>query len=414
MISVKSRSRFEGEFSLPGDKSMTHRAVLLNAAASGEAVITGALVAGDTLATCRCMQALGAKIQIDGTAVLVKGTGELRSGAELDCGNSATTMRLLTGLLSGKGVHATLFGDSSLSKRPMERIREPLSLLGARLQTADGHAPIVVAPARLHGAFLKTEIPSAQVKSAILLAGLSADGETTVEESAKTRDHTENMLRFMGANIAVNGNRVTVQRSELKATDVSVPADISSAAYLMALGALKGKTLCKNVGVNPTRIGILNVFDKMGVNYFLRNRRVLGGEEIADILVEKSPLQAIEIGEEQIPSLIDELPLIALLCAFADGESRICGARELRVKESDRIKTTANMINALGGDCKETEDGFIIRGKKTLDGGRVDSYLDHRIAMSAAVGLAASKKGGEILRPECVSVSFPDFFERLT
>ena len=245
MISVKSRSSFEGEFFLLGDKSITHRAVLLNAAATDEAVITGALIANDTLATCRCMQALGAEIQMDGTTLFVKGTGEFRSGTKLDCGTSATAMRLLTGLLSGKGVHATLFGDSSLSVRPMKRISEPLSLLGASVQTTDGHAPIVVAPAHLKGAFVKTEIPSAQVKSAILLAGLSADGQTTVEERVKTRDHTENMLCAMGANIAVNGNRVTVQRSELKATDVTVPADISSAAYLMALGALKGKTLCK-------------------------------------------------------------------------------------------------------------------------------------------------------------------------
>lgn len=181
----------------------------------------------------------------------------------------------------------------------------------------------------------------------------------------------------------------------------------------MALGALKGKTLCKNVGVNPTRTGILVAFDKLGVKYTLLNRRVSGGEEIADILVEKSPLKAIELGGEVIPALIDELPLIALMCAFAEGESRIFGAKELRVKESDRIKTTAELINALGGDCLETQDGFIIRGKASLRGGKVNSYLDHRIAMTAAVGLIASKEGGEIVNPECCAISFPDFFEKL-
>jgi 3-phosphoshikimate 1-carboxyvinyltransferase len=234
-----------------------------------------------------------------------------------------------------------------------------------------------------------------------------------VEEPIKSRDHTERMLSAMGANITVDGTAVTVGKSELTAIDVCVPADISSASYLMALGALKGKTLCRGVGINPTRIGILKVFEKMGVQYTLLNRRVSGGEEVADILVDKSPLQAVELGWELVPSLVDELPLIALLCAFADGESRIYGAKELRVKESDRIKTTAELINALGGDCTETADGFIIRGKKSLVGGTVDSYLDHRIAMTGAVGLLASEKGGELLRPECCDISFPDFFDKL-
>lgn len=411
---VQSRERFEGEFTIPGDKSITHRAVMLGGAACGETTVEGALIAEDTLATCRCMQALGAKIEVDGEIVRIRGTQEFLSGQKLNCGNSATTMRLLAGLLSGRGVDATLFGDASLSRRPMDRIVEPLLTLGAKVKSTARFAPILLSPSKLSGVYIKTEIPSAQVKSAILLAGLTADGKTTVEESVKTRDHTEKMLADMGAKIAVDGNRVTVERSELQAKNFQVPADVSSAAYLMALGALKGETLCKGVGVNPTRVGILKVFDEMQVNYRLVNRRCFGEEEVADILVEKSSLKAIELGGERIPSLIDELPLIALLCAFAEGESRICGAKELRVKESDRIKTTAQMIAALGGDCTETEDGFIIRGKKTLIGGRVDSGMDHRIAMTAAVGLAASKNGGEILRPECVSVSFPNFFKTLS
>ena len=306
-----------------------------------------------------------------------------------------------------------LYGDDSLSSRPMKRVAEPLTLLGADVKTTDGHAPVYVSPKKLCGADVTIPVASAQVKSALLLAGISAEGVTSVTEPNKSRDHTERMLAAMGADVQVNGNRVTVKKSTLKSLDVRVPADISSAAYFMALGALKGKTLCKNVGVNPTRTGILKAFDLLGVKYRLLNERVSGGELTADILVEKTPMKGIELTGEDVPSMIDELPLVALLCAFADGESRISGAKELRVKESDRIKTTAELIRNIGGDCTETEDGFIIRGKNKLRGGDIDSYLDHRIAMTGAVGLIASEFGGNIYRPECCAISFPDFFEKL-
>ncbi len=413
MRRIDSREVFEGEFLLPGDKSITHRAVMLNAVAKGEATITNALMGEDCLSTCACMRALGAKVELDGTTVRVQGTSILQSGQRLDCGNSGTTIRLLSGLVAGKNIHATLFGDESLSARPMKRVADPLSLLGAKMTTTEGHAPVYIQPAKLTGAEIRLAVASAQVKSAALLAGISAEGKTVVTEPVKSRDHTERMLQAMGAKIAVDGNTVTVEKSDLSAVDICVPADISSAAYFMALGALKGKTLCKGVGVNPTRTGILTAFDKLGVRYALQNLRVSGGEEIADILVEKSPLRGITLTEKEIPSMIDELPLVATLCAFADGESRIVGAKELRVKESDRIKTTAEMINALGGECIELEDGFIVRGKKALRGGRVDSYLDHRIAMTAAVGLIASKEGGYIDGSECCAISFPNFFELL-
>jgi 3-phosphoshikimate 1-carboxyvinyltransferase len=221
------------------------------------------------------------------------------------------------------------------------------------------------------------------------------------------------MLSLMGADIQTNGRTVAVKKSVLHAVDVCVPADISSAAYFMALGALKGKTLCKNVGINPTRRGILHAFDKLGIKYFLLNKRTLCGEERADILVEKSPMRAIELSAKDVPAMVDELPLVALLCAFAEGETRITGTGELRVKECDRIRATAELINRLGGDCQELPDGFIIHGKKKLLGGDCDSYLDHRIAMTAAVGLIASEKGGTIAQSECVNISFPDFFETL-
>ena len=413
MQRIHSREYFEGEFELPGDKSITHRAIMLNGGSEGEAVITNALMGEDCVSTCRCMRALGAEIDIDGTTLRVKGTPRFRRGRELNCGNSGTTIRLLTGFVAGKEIDAMLYGDDSLSGRPMKRVAEPLALLSADVKTTDGHAPVYVSPKKLCGADVTIPVASAQVKSALLLAGISAEGVTSVTEPNKSRDHTERMLAAMGADVQVNGNRVTVKKSTLKSLDVRVPADISSAAYFMALGALKGKTLCKNVGVNPTRTGILKAFDLLGVKYRLLNERVSGGELTADILVEKTPMKGIELTGEDVPSMIDELPLVALLCAFADGESRISGAKELRVKESDRIKTTAELIRNIGGDCTETEDGFIIRGKNKLRGGDIDSYLDHRIAMTGAVGLIASEFGGNIYRPECCAISFPDFFEKL-
>ncbi|MBO5334631.1 MAG: 3-phosphoshikimate 1-carboxyvinyltransferase [Clostridia bacterium] len=413
MRSIPNIDNFEGEFSLPGDKSITHRALMLNSSVDGEAVITNALGGEDCVSTCACMRALGAKIDVDGTTMRVRGVERFHAGRELNCGNSGTTIRLLTGLVAGRGIDATLVGDASLSKRPMERVARPLALLGANVRTTDGHAPVYVAPAELVGREIVTDVASAQVKSAILLAGISASGVTTVEEPTKSRDHTERMLAAMGAKVVVDGNRVSVEKSRLSAIDVDVPADISSASYFMALGALKGKTLCKNVGINPTRTGILTAFDKMGIKYSLQNRSVSGGEARADVLVEKSDIRPVVLGGDDIPAMIDELPLIALLLAFADGESRITDGKELKVKESNRIQTTAEMINRLGGECVPTDDGFIIRGKKKLVGGAVDSYLDHRIAMTAAVGMLASEKGGEILRPECCAISFPNFFNLL-
>lgn len=413
MQRIQPRAVFEGEFQLPGDKSITHRAIMLNSGAEGESVITNALMGEDCVSTCRCMRALGAEIDVEGTTLRVKGTPRFRRGRDLNCGNSGTTIRLLTGFVAGKEIDAMLYGDDSLSSRPMNRVAEPLALLGADVTTTNGCAPVYVSPKPLHGADVQLQIASAQVKSAVLLAGISAEGETTVTQPVKSRDHTERMLGAMGADIEENGNSVTVRKSTLHAIDVSVPSDISSAAYFMALGALKGKVLCKNVGINPTRTGILKAFDRLGVDFSLTNQRISGGEAMADILVEKSPLRAIELTAKDVPSMIDELPLIALMCAFAEGESRITGAKELRVKESDRIRTTGELIRAIGGDVEELEDGFIIRGKKKLVGGDIDSYLDHRIAMTGAVALIASENGGNIKNPECCAISFPDFFKKL-
>lgn len=411
-MNIAPRREFYGTFDIPGDKSITHRAVMFNAAAEGEALISNALLGEDCLSTAACMRALGAQADVQGTQVRVRGVPRFRD-AECFCGNSGTTMRLLTGLAAGRGVSVRLTGDDSLSQRPMERVAQPLRLLGASVETTGGCAPVLVRPARLTGREVHTQVASAQVKSALLLAALGAEGETVVVEPLKTRDHTERMLAAMGADIRASGTRVAVRGGPLRAVDVEVPGDISSAAYFMALGALRGETVCRNVGVNPTRTGILSAFDKMGVKYFLENGRTVCGEPVADIRVKKSELRAISLKKEDMPALIDELPVLALMLAFADGESVIAGAEELKVKESDRIRTTAEMINALGGDCTPTQDGFVIRGRESLCGGAVRSHEDHRIAMSGAVGLIASGYGGSIEGAECVGISFPDFYKML-
>ena len=358
------------------------------------------------------MRALGAQVEVDGTSIRVRGAERLRA-ADCDCGNSGTTMRLLMGLAAGQGVQVRLTGDASLSRRPMERVAAPLRLLGADIETADGHAPVRVRPAPLFGRAVDTKVASAQVKSALILAALGAEGETVIREPLLSRDHTERMLAAMGADIRREDGEIYVRHSTLHAADIAVPADISSAAYFMALGALRGETLCLGVGVNPTRTGILRVFDRLGVRYRLENERQVCGEPVADIRTFRSPLRALIVGREDIPSLIDELPVIAVLCALAEGESVIAGAEELRVKESDRIRTTAEMIRAVGGEIEERPDGFVIRGKRSLAGGTVRSCGDHRIAMSGAVALAASTNGGQIEGEECVAISFPQFFSML-
>lgn len=411
-MNIAPRREFYGTFDIPGDKSITHRAVMFNAAAEGEALISNALLGEDCLSTAACMRALGAQVDVQGTQVRVRGVPRF-CDAECFCGNSGTTMRLLTGLAAGRGVSVRLTGDDSLSQRPMERVAQPLRLLGASVETTGGCAPVLVRPARLTGREVHTQVASAQVKSALLLAALGAEGETVVVEPLKTRDHTERMLAAMGADICASGTRVAVRGGSLRAVDVEVPGDISSAAYFMALGALRGETVCRNVGVNPTRTGILSAFDKMGVKYSLENVRTVCGEPVADIRVKKSELRAISLKKEDMPALIDELPVLALMLAFADGESVIAGAEELKVKESDRIRTTAEMINVLGGDCTPTQDGFVIRGRESLRGGAVRSHEDHRIAMSGAVGLIASEYGGSIEGAECVGISFPDFYKML-
>ena len=359
---------------------------------------------------------MGAKIEVDGSRVLVEGGEELKP-AEMYVGNSGTTLRLLTGLLTGYPGKFVLDGDASIRKRPMKRVVEPLREMGAKITFSEGvRAPLSVTGARLKGISYNMPVASAQVKSAILLAGLNADGITTVHETIRSRNHTELMLKAMGAKIWIENHATAIMRGTLTAIDVDVPGDISSAAYPMVLAAcLKGAHVTlKNVGVNPTRTGIITVMKECGAAVEESQVRY-AVEKIATLDVSYTGnMKPFNIGRELIPYLIDEIPVLAVLACFIDGESVITGAEELKVKESNRIDTTVGMLKAMGADITATDDGMIIRGGKGLKGGAtIDPRGDHRIAMAAAVAAAMSERGADILDPGCVAVSYPDFFRIL-
>lgn len=411
---IRPLKSFDKTLETAPDKSITHRAVMFNAAAEGSAVITNALLGGDCRSTIACMERLGARIEVDGSTVKVRGTACFRD-AVLDAGNSGTTTRLLTGLLAGRGVSATIDGDDSLRTRPMKRVTGPLSLMGADVTTTDGKVPISVRPAALHGIDYMMSVASAQVKSAILLAGIGADGVTKVTERTLSRDHTELMLKAMGADIMRNGLTVSVKRSELHSLDVRVPGDISSAAFLLGAAAVvkDGRVTVRGVGLNPTRTGVLDVLSSMGMEITTDNPRC-GAEPYGDITaVRCGELRPFTITEKDVPSLIDEIPLLAIVAAYAEGDSVISGAGELRVKESDRIETTAAMIRAMGGEVETRPDGMIIKGRGGLTGGKVDSFGDHRIAMSAAIGALGSRNGCEITGADSAAISYPGFWETI-
>lgn len=411
---IRPLKSFDKTLETAPDKSITHRAVMFNAAAEGSAVITNALLGGDCRSTIACMERLGARIEVDGSTVKVRGTACFRD-AVLDAGNSGTTTRLLTGLLAGRGVSATIDGDDSLRTRPMKRVTGPLSLMGADVTTTDGKVPISVRPAALHGIDYMMSVASAQVKSAILLAGIGADGVTKVTERTLSRDHTELMLKAMGADIMRNGLTVSVKRSELHSLDVRVPGDISSAAFLLGAAAVvkNGRVTVRGVGLNPTRTGVLDVLSSMGMEITTDNPGC-GAEPYGDITaVRCGELRPFTITEKDVPSLIDEIPLLAIVAAYAEGDSVISGAGELRVKESDRIETTAAMIRAMGGEVETRPDGMIIKGRGGLTGGKVDSFGDHRIAMSAAIGALGSRNGCEITGADSAAISYPGFWETI-
>lgn len=409
---VKPLKNFDRTLETAPDKSITHRAVMFNAFARGTAVVTNALLGEDCLSTIACMRALGADISVDGSTVRVTGAPAFRDAA-LYAGNSGTTTRLLAGLLAGMGVTASIDGDTSLRSRPMRRVTEPLTSMGADITSTDGKAPLYIKPASLRGIDYKMPVASAQVKSAILLAGLHASGVTRVTEPVRSRDHTELMLRAMGADVRTDGLTVSVRAGDLVSADVEVPGDASSAAFLLGAAAVVkgGRVTVKRVGLNPTRTGAFEVLRRMGADISV-DRRSGGVEPYGDITLSQAPLRPFEITAEEVPSLIDELPLLAAVACYAEGTSVIGGAAELKVKESDRIATTAEALCALGGDVTPTDDGMIIRGRGGLKGGgKVNARLDHRIAMTAAVAALGSELGCEIEGAETAAVSYPGFWE---
>jgi 3-phosphoshikimate 1-carboxyvinyltransferase len=417
-LRVLPAAQVSGHVAVPGDKSISHRAVLIGALAEGETLVRGFGRAGDTEATIGAARALGVVVDDVGVDELVVHGGAGLQSATVDCANAGTLMRLLAGVLVGRRGRFVLTGDESLSARPMERIAAPLRRMGASIETTDGHAPVVIEGADgLHGIDYELPVASAQVKSAVLLAGLRADGETTVVEPAPTRDHTELMLESAGVRVRRRPSSVTLEPAEsLRLDEVDVPGDFSSGAPLLAAAALvPGSDLTiHDLGLNPRRTGFLDVLERMGAHVAVFNRRKAGREAVGDVQIQFAELVAVEVGADEVPLLVDELPLVALLASHARGESIVRGAAELRVKESDRIDAVTDGLRSAGAHIRSRRDGWTITGVPArLRGGRVDARGDHRIAMLGAVAGLASREGVDLLDAESVAISFPGFFELL-
>jgi len=413
---VRQSQPLHGRFLVPGDKSISHRAVIFSALADGPTEIRGFLWAGDTEATVRCMRALGVAVERRATGLVVRGQGRLRAPAgPLDCARAGTTMRLLAGLLAGQPFTSILDGDPQLRRRPMRRVVEPLRLMGADIRDTDGHAPLTIIGGPLHGIDYTLPIASAQVKSALLLAGLFADGPTTVREPGPSRDHTERMLAAMNARITVAGSTITLSPSHSPLSPLPspfhIPGDFSSAAFLLVAALLvpKSRITIEGVNVNPTRIGLLDVLRQMGAEITLSDERVVGGEPVADLTISSGALRGVEVKGETVVRMIDEFPIFAVAATQAEGKTEIRDAAELRVKESDRIATMVNELRKMGAHLEERPDGFVVEGPTPLTGAVVDSHGDHRVAMALAVaGLIAS---GEttVTGSEWIGDSFPGF-----
>lgn len=444
MVEIKKAGPLRGEIGVPGDKSISHRSVMLGAIAEGETHAEHFLMSADCLSTISCFRQLGIEVDIDkeGDAVTVHGKGlhGLRQSKEtLYTGNSGTTTRILSGILAGQDFESILNGDESIQQRPMRRIMTPLSEMGASISSLWGNdcTPLRIKGGSLRGIDYRSPVASAQVKSCVLLAGLYADGETSVTEPALSRDHTERMLKGFGADvkseaISPSGSGSGLWKASVKpdpvlhGQNIVVPGDISSAAYFIAAALIVpgSEVLVKNVGINPTRAGLLKVVRDMGGDVTVVSKYDRGGEEAADLLVRFSDLHGTEIGGAIIPTLIDEIPVIAVLAAYAEGRTVIKDAAELKVKESDRIATVTETLSAMGADITPQSDGMIIEGGRPLHAAEVDSHKDHRIAMSLAVaalaaenrsaGPGSSPAGTRIKDADCVTISYPDFYRDLT
>ncbi len=418
-------SGLKGEVAIPGDKSISHRCVMFGSISSGITEVTNFLPGADCRATIDCFRRMGIDIEHNETSVIVHGKGlrGLRAPQDiLDVGNSGTTTRLICGILAGQPFDSKLSGDNSLNSRPMRRIMEPLTQMGANVSSVlrNDCAPLYIAPGQLHGIHYSSPVASAQVKSCLLLAGLYADGETSVTEPFLSRNHTELMLKEFGADVRsvyeTGGTKATASIRtcrQLYGQKISVPGDISSAAYFIAAGLLvpNSEILIKNVGINPTRAGILEVCQNMGADISLFNERKEGGEPIGDILVRTSNLHGTTIEGSLIPTLIDEIPVIAVMAAMAEGTTVIRDAAELKVKETNRIETVTDNLRAMGCDVEPTDDGMIIHGGKRLHGTTIHTLLDHRIAMAFSIAALVADGVTKILDSHCVDVSYPTFYD---
>ena len=424
-MNTSASKPLRGTLTVSGDKSISHRAIMLGSLATGTTEIEGFLPGEDCLSTIRCFRSMGVQIEQNGSSVKVFGRGlrELTAPAGiLDCGNSGTTTRLLSGVLAAQHFNSVLSGDASIQRRPMKRIMIPLRAMGADITSVSGNdcAPLSIHGKQLYGIHFNSPIASAQVKSAVLLAGLYASGQTTVTEPALSRDHTERMLRSFGAKV-LTGNfedrpSVTVTETQnLYGTEISVPGDISSAAFFLVGASIVpgSEVVLRNVGINPTRDGVISALRAMGAKIEVLEVRNEDSEPAADLLVRYAPLHGTEIGGELIPRLIDELPVLAAAAAVAEGRTVIRDAAELKVKESNRIRTMAEGLSRLGAKVEETEDGLIIDGGAALHGGAVESYSDHRIAMSFAILSLVTDGEVRISDPDCVNISAPTFYEDL-
>lgn len=414
-MEIKRAVSLNGSITVPGDKSISHRAVMLGALAEGTTHIKGFLPGADCISTINCFRSMGIEIQSNGDIIEVHGKGLYglkQPDKMLYTGNSGTTTRLLCGILSGQSFDSSVTGDASICRRPMKRVTEPLSEMGAKI---DGeYCPLFIKGSRLHGMEYNMKVASAQVKTAIILAALYADGETIIHETEKSRDHTERMLSAMGADISVNGTTIRVAPAKkLYAQDICVPGDISSAAFFMTAAAIMPDSCVriKNVGINPTRTGIIDVFKSMGANISIENVRTESGEETADIVVSSSSLKGTVIEGEMIPRLIDELPIIAVAALFAEGTTVIRNAAELKVKESNRISAIVGELSKCGADITETADGMIIKGGKPIFGADFVTHGDHRMAMSLAVLAQLADGKSTIDDADCISVSYPNFLD---
>lgn len=420
-MNITKSSGLRGELSIPGDKSISHRAIMFGALADKTTEITNFLQGADCLSTISCFQAMGVDIENQGDLVRIHGAGlhGLKAPRQtLDVGNSGTTTRLISGILAGQRFTSTLNGDASIQKRPMKRIIDPLTQMGTDIRSLNGNgcAPLEIRGGSLHGISYHSPVASAQVKSCVLLAGLYADGTTSVTEPVLSRNHTELMLSGFGAAVTSSGTTASIEpEPHLVGQKIAVPGDISSAAYWIAAGLAvpNSELLLKNVGINPTRDGILRVVEAMGADITRENIHTVSGELVCDLIVKADSLHGTTISGELIPTLIDEIPVIAVLACFAEGETIIRDAQELKVKESNRIDTVVEGLRAMGADATATDDGMIIRGGVPLHGAVIDSHLDHRIAMSFAVAGLMCEEPTTILNADSVVISYPDFYESL-